>query len=276
MSGSVYALLAVGLIIVYRTSRILNLAYGETYAIAGIAAALLVQAKVPLWLSLLIALGLAIIFSAALDRFILQPRAHWPVSMLILITLGVAFLSRGVLMVSAGVDPLSFPRLATGRPLLIFGGAMPPQGLLLVVVGITAAVAVTLFLAWTRFGKQLHACAANPDGAQLLGINVGLARMAAFGLAGLLGGLAALLLIPLVAVDFQAGLGMTMRGFIAAALAGMIPARGVMTGLSLGIFEAFVSTYLDALAQDPIVFLVLIGIALWQSRKIRYGGGLRA
>jgi hypothetical protein len=153
---------------------------------------------------------------------------------------------------------------------------MPPQGLLLVVVGITATVAVTLFLAWTRFGKQLHACAANPDGAQLLGINVGLARMAAFGLAGLLGGLAALLLIPLIAVDFQAGLGMTMRGFIAAALAGMIPARGVIMGLSLGIFESFVSTYLDALAQDPIVFLVLIGISLWQSRKIRYGGGLRA
>jgi branched-subunit amino acid ABC-type transport system permease component len=110
----------------------------------------------------------------------------------------------------------------------------------------------------------------------LLGINVGLARMAAFGLAGLLGGLAALLLIPLIAVDFQAGLGMTMRGFIAAALAGMIPARGVIMGLSLGIFESFVSTYLDALAQDPIVFLVLIGISLWQSRKIRYGGGLRA
>jgi branched-chain amino acid transport system permease protein len=56
----------------------------------------------------------------------------------------------------------------------------------------------------------------------------------------------------------------------------MIPARGIITGLSLGIFESFVSTYLDALAQDPIVFLVLIGIALWQSRKIRYGGGLRA
>jgi len=276
MSGAVYALLAVGLIIVYRTSRILNLAYGETYAIAGIAAALLTQAGVPLWLSLILALVLAIAFSAALDRFILQPRAHWPVSMLILITLGVAFLNRGVLMVIAGVDPLSFPRWVSGKPLFVFGGAVPPQGLLLIIAGIVAAVAVTAVLAKTRFGKQLHACAANPDAAELLGINVGKARIVAFCLAGFLGGMAAILLIPLIAVDYQAGLGMTMRGFIAAALAGMIPGRGVVAGLALGIFEALVSSYLGALAQDPVVFLVLIGVALWQSRKIRYGGGLRA
>lgn len=276
MAGSVYALLAVGLIIVYRTSRILNLAYGETYAVAGIGAALLAGAGLPLWLSLVLALALAIVFSAALDKYVLQPRAHWPVSTLILITLGVAFLSRGVLIVLAGVDPLSFPRWVAGKPLFILGGALPAQGLLLIVAGIAAAVAVTVLLARTRFGKQLHACAANPDAAELLGINVGRARIAAFGLAGLLGGLAAILLIPLIAVDYQAGLGMTMRGFIAAALAGMIPGRGVVAGLALGIFEALVSAYLGALAQDPIVFLVLIGIALWQSRKIRYGGGMRA
>lgn len=276
MSGAVYALLAVGLIITFRTSRILNLAYGETYAITGLAVALLVQAGAPLWLAIAAALALAVVFSVALDRFVLQPRSHWPIPMLILVTLGVAFVSRGVLLVLAGIDPLSFPRLVGGQPLRWLGGALPPQGLLLIVVGVAAAFAVTVFLATTRVGKQLRACAANPDAAQLLGVNVGQARAIAFGLAGLLGGLAAVLLVPLTSVDFQAGLAMTLRGFIAAALAGMVPARGVPAGLCLGLFESFVSTYVDALAQDPIVFLVLIGIALWQSRKIRHGGGLRA
>ncbi|MDB5874194.1 MAG: branched-chain amino acid ABC-type transport system, permease component, partial [Ramlibacter sp.] len=191
MAGAVYALLAVGLIITFRTSRILNLAYGETYAIAGLAVALLVGAGAPLWLAIAAALALAVVFSIALDRFVLQPRSHWPVPMLILVTLGVAFVSRGVLLVLAGIDPLSFPRLVAGKPLRWLGGALPPQGLLLIVVGIAAAFAVTVFLAKTRIGKQLRACAANPDAAQLLGVNVGLARSVAFGIAGLLGGLAA-------------------------------------------------------------------------------------
>jgi uncharacterized membrane protein YdjX (TVP38/TMEM64 family) len=82
--------------------------------------------------------------------------------------------------------------------------------------------------------------------------------------------------VPLVSVDFQAGLGMTLRGFIAAALAGMSPRLVIFTALGLGLAEAFVTTYLGALAQDPIVFLALIGVALWQSRHIRFSGGARA
>ena len=73
-----------------------------------------------------------------------------------------------------------------------------------------------------------------------------------------LGGLAAALLVPLVPVDFQTGLGMTLRGFIAAALAGMVPGAAVFCGFLLGLFEAFVTSYGGALASDPVVFLVLI------------------
>ena len=67
-----------------------------------------------------------------------------------------------------------------------------------------------------------------------------------------------------------------MRGFIAAALGGMSPLPAIICALLLGLAEAFVTTYWDALAKDPIVFLALIGIALWQSRHIRFGGSLRA
>jgi branched-subunit amino acid ABC-type transport system permease component len=69
---------------------------------------------------------------------------------------------------------------------------------------------------------------------------------------------------------------MTLRGFIAAALAGMSPRLVIVTALGLGLAEALVNTYFGALAQDPIVFLALIGVALWQSRHICFGGGARA
>ena len=61
-----------------------------------------------------------------------------------------------------------------------------------------------------------------------------------------------------------------------AALAGMSAPRAILAGFALGLAESLVTSQFGALAQDPIVFLLLIGVALWQSRKVRFGGSLRA
>ncbi len=275
-SGAVYALLAMGLVIAFRTTRVVNLAHGESYAVGGLSIALLQQAGVPMLLALVAGIVLGMVFLWGMDRVLLRPRASWPVPSLILITLGLAFLTRGVLLVAAGVDPLSFPRLVAGPPLRWAGGILPRQALVLIGVSIVAAIAVAVFLGRTRFGRQLRATAEHPDAAQLMGVNVNATRAVAFLLAGGLGALAAALLVPLVPVDFQTGLGMTLRGFIAAALAGMVPGAAVFCGFILGLFEAFVTSYGGALASDPVVFVVLIVAALWRSRSIRFEGRARA
>lgn len=276
MMGSVYALLATGLVVVFHTSKIVNIAHGEGYAIGGIVAAVVAARGVPLWAALLAAVAAATVFSLALERFLLWPRRDWSVNSLIVITLSVAFFVRGVLDVLVGADPVSFPRLLVGPPIRIAGGVLPLQGLGLITIGLAGALAVPLFLAGTRLGRQLRATAENPDAAQLMGVNVVFARGLSFAVAGAGGALGALLLVPLVSVDFQTGLGMTMRGFIAAALGGMSPLLAIGCGLFLGLAEALVTTYWGALAKDPIVYLTLIAVALWQSRHIRFGGSLRA
>jgi branched-chain amino acid transport system permease protein len=276
MMGVVYALMAVGLVIVFHTSRIVNIAQGECFAIGGIVASVVAAQKLPLWMALGAGIALAVVFSLVLERVLLRPRRAWSMNSLILVTLAVAFFVRGVLNVFVGSSPVSFPRLFVGPPLRFAGGVLPLQGLGLIVIGLLAALAVPLFLAKTRLGWQLRAAAENSDAAELMGVNVDFVRSVAFAIAGVYGALAALLLVPMVSVDFQSGLGMTMRGFIAAALGGMSPLLAIACGLFLGLAEAFVTTYWDALAKDPIVFLALIGIALWQSRDIRFGGSLRA
>lgn len=276
MSGAVYALLAVGLVIAYRTTRVVNLAHGESYVVGGLAIAMLADQGVPAWLAVAAGIAASAAFGYAVERIFLRPRVSWPVPSLILVTLGIAFFVRGVMLLVAGIDPLSFPRLVAGPPLRIAGGAMPRQGIALLVVAVAAAICISLFLSRTRRGRELRATAEHPDAAQLMGVNVFAARSLAFIIAGGLGGLSAALLVPLVPVDFQAGLGMTLRGFIAAALAGMSPTASMASGLALGLFEAFVTSYVGALAQDPIVFLILIVIAVWRSRGIRFGGGARA
>ncbi|MBW8907278.1 MAG: branched-chain amino acid ABC transporter permease [Betaproteobacteria bacterium] len=276
MIGAVYAFLGIGLVLVYRTARILNLAHGESFAITGVAAAMLAKSGLPLGAALALAILIAVAFALSLHRFVLRPRAEWPAGTLILITLGAAFVVRGMLILVGGTDPVSFPALFSGAPLRIAGGVIPPQGIALVLLGFGGSTAVAVYLEMTRSGKQLLAAAENPYAAELLGVNVERARLTAYGIGALLGALAGALLIPLIAVDFQSGLAMTLRGFIAAAISGMSPIGVVFSGLGLGLFESWVGAYLGALYQDPVMFGLLIAVALWQSRHIRFGGTRRA
>jgi branched-chain amino acid transport system permease protein len=276
ISGTVYVLLATGLIIAFQTTRIVNLAHGETFSIAGLVTAAVAHAGIPLALAITAGIASAIAYSVAIERVLLRPRAHWPVSSLILISLAAAFLSRGVLQVIFGSDAVSFKRVVLGAPFRFAGGIIPQKGLWLIIICLAAAIVTAQWLTRTRVGKQLRATAENADAAELLGVNVDAARMISFSLAGALGGLSAVLLVPLISVDYQAGLGMTLRGFIAASLAGMSPLGAILGGLGLGLAEALVTTYFGALAQDPIIFIVLIVVALWQSRHVQFGGSLRA
>jgi branched-chain amino acid transport system permease protein len=276
MTGVVYALMGIGLVIVYRTSRILNLAHGESFAVAGIVASLAAARGLPAWLGLTLAVCAAIALSLVLYRFVLRPRTHWPMPTLVLATLAVAFLMRGVMIALMGPDPVSFPAQVSGSPLRFAGGVLPLQALVLIVFGFTASLAVAALLQFTFLGKQLQATAENPAATQLLGVNIERARIIAFGLSGGLTGLAAVLLIPMISVDYQSGLPMTLRGFIAAAISGMSPVLSILAGFLLGMFEAAVGAYFGALYQDPVMFGILILVALWQSRKIRFGGVRRA
>jgi branched-subunit amino acid ABC-type transport system permease component len=276
MTGAVYSLMGIGLVIVYRTSRILNLAHGESFAVAGVTAALGTAHGLPLWLAMLLAVCASILLSLILYRIVLRPRAHWPMAALVLATLAAAFFMRGLMMVVVGPDPVSFPGLFSGPPLRIAGGVLPVQGLTLILLGFIASALVAALLWFTFLGKQLLATAENPLAAQLLGINVERARMIAFGISGGLAGISALLLVPLISVDYQSGLPMTMRGFIAAAISGMSPVVAIVAGFLLGLFEAGVGAYFGALYQDPVMFGILIMVALWQSRAIRFGGARRA
>jgi branched-chain amino acid transport system permease protein len=276
MSGATYSLLGVGLVLVFRTARILNLAHGESFVLAAAVASMLTNVGVPSWAAIAPAIMAALLFAAGLHYFVLRRLDKWSQGALILVTLAAAFAMRGVMILLIGPDAVSFPSFLTGPPWRVLGGAIPRQGAALVSVGLIASAAVGMFLSYTRLGKQLLATAENPEASELLGVDVGRARLLAYCLGGALAGIAAILLVPLISIDFQSGLGMTLRGFIAAAIAGMSPLGTIASGFALGMFEAMVGSYLGALLQDPVIFFVLIIVAIWQSRHIRFGGRQRA
>ena len=187
MAGALYALLGIGLVLMYRTSRILNLAHGESFAITGVVAAVLHSER---------------------GCFAACPRDR-------------GLRGTGLLNEFASLCPASSQRVAPGgahpdhtrcsfccawrddsadwnrsrfvsagppsAPIRFAGGAVPLQGIALVVLGFGLAATVGLFLNATQVGKQLLATSENPFAAELLGVDIERARLMAYGIAGLLG-----------------------------------------------------------------------------------------
>jgi len=277
-NGSVYALMGVAIVLCYRSSRVVNLAQGETYTVGGLLTAKLVTLGLPLAAAGAGGVAAAIAGALLFERMALRSRLHWSPSRLIMVALGAALLTEGVADRLAGADQYSFPALLDGPSAGVGGAVIGQQEILLVVLTVGVTGALAWFFRSTLVGQAMTACAENPGASALLGVNVVRMRQLSYGLAGLLGGAAALLLVPLNGVTYGAGLPMTLNGFAAAAVANMLfPGRALLAGLALGVSEGFIGAYVSPLLEVPLAFglLLLAGVALL-SRGVRFGGAARA
>lgn len=277
-NGSAYALMATGLVMYYRSSRIINLAHGESFVVAALSTLLATRAGLPLILGITIGLLISALLAVAVERILIRPRLDWSPSMIVILTLGLAFLLRGIFRIIGGTSPYSSPYLIN-LPVVRLGPAVThPQSLLLIGVTVIVGLGLVALFRATSLGKAMTAAAENPMASQLVGINIDGLRMASFGIAGLLGGIAAALIVPLSFVDYSRGLSLVLQGFVAAALASMFyPGRAIIAGLALGVMEGLVATYANPLYRTPFVFgVVLLAALIYLSRAVSFGGAARA
>lgn len=278
VNGSVYALMGLAVVLYFRSSRVINLAHGETFMATGIITAKTVSWGWPLAAGAGLGLGVAVSATLFLERVILRSRLHWEPSRLILVTLGVAFVARGLAIWLVGTTPYSFQPLISGDPVRFAGASLSRQGILTVALTLVVGIAMTWFFKRTVVGHAMTASSENPAATSLLGVNVGLMRQLSFGIAAMLGVLSALLIVPLSFVTYDVGLSFVLKGYIAAAVASMVdPQRAFLAGLGLGIAEAMVGSYIDPLLRTPFVFgLFLLAVVAVLGRQVRFGGVVRA
>jgi len=278
VNGSVYGLIGLGIVLCYRSSRVVNLAQGECYTLAGLITAEAVSAGVPLALAAACGVAAATLFGALLERVILRPRLGWPSERLIILIVAVALCAEGIANFAVGAGQFSFTSLVGSATVLAGGAALTAAGLAVIGALVAAGLAATWFLHRTVLGRAMSACAENPGVSSLLGIDVARLRLLAFGAAGLLGGLSAILLVPLGTVTYNAGLSLTLLGYVAAALAGLRhPAGACLAGLLLGVAESLIGSYYNQLLAQPLVLGVLMVVAVaLLGRRVRFGGAERA
>jgi branched-chain amino acid transport system permease protein len=265
-AGSIYAMIALGFTLVYRSTTVINFAHGEfvmlgaLLAISGVA-----TFKLPLAVSVLLAVALSGVIGIAFERLMVDPVRSQPPFVLILITLGASALFRGLAMVVWGKDALPLPAFTGGQPIEVAGASLLPQ-----VVWIVAGTALTVallsyFLNRTIWGKALRACAENPHAAGLVGIDVPKMIRLSFLISAAIGGLAGVLITPVTTMDFQAGFLLAMKGLTGAIIGGLDRVSGVVVGaILLGLIESLSAVFISSLMKDAVAFLILIVVLyLW-------------
>lgn len=271
-SGSIYALVAVGLAVIYRATNIINFAHGEFAVIGALTAASLVGV-VGLPLALLAGIVAAGVAGLFFERVVLRPMESQPAFVIILCTLGASIAFRGAAMLVWGKDPLRLEAFSGETPLRFGGAAILPQAIWVLAITAVVMVLVGLALQRTIFGKALRACAENSWTAGLVGINVRSMITGTYVISAALGGIAGVLISPIAALDFQSGLLLTIKGLTAAIIGGLDRISGVVAGgLLLGVIEAYASAYVSSSLKDVVAFSILILLLMLRPQGL-FGAG---
>jgi branched-chain amino acid transport system permease protein len=261
--GASFALIGSGFVVVHRVTRVVNFAQGSIAVVGGMLSATLLDGLLPHGL----AEPLAVVICGAVGLavgFLALGRRGTPPLISLIITLGISMLISAAIIWLWGQDPVSPPGLEGSTTLL--GATVERQRLLVVGATVLAFTALTLFFSRSYAGKALTASASNPFAARMVGIDVRRMGLLAFTLAGMLGGLAGVLVAPTNAVSFYSDLPLALSGFAAAVFGGLVsPLRTLVGGLGLGIAGQLTAGYLNGSYQTEVALLLMLVIMIARS-----------
>jgi branched-subunit amino acid ABC-type transport system permease component len=270
--GSVYALIALGMSVIFSISRVINLAQGGFVVLAALTAVSIQQAfQPPPILLLIVTCALFAIVLAAVDLLIILPgsRRAGP-DRLLLITVGLLQALGGLLLVVWGNLPYSMRPFSSPNSLTLLSVRIETQYFWVVGVLALCTVGLWFLLQRTSIGLTMRATAQDPRAAALMGVNVDKIRMVAFSMAGVMAAAAGVTLAPLTFLQYGTVVPYAVNGFIAAVVGGLGSSTGAVAGgLLLGLLQGIFTRYTDAATSQVLVIALLIGLLIVRPQGIR-------
>jgi branched-chain amino acid transport system permease protein len=267
--GATYALAALGFTLIYNASNVINFAQGEFIMLGGMLVFYFLQAGLPMPLAILLAIAIPAVVGMLIEKFTIEPAREADVVTLIIITIGVSLVVRGLIQIWLGKGTHSYPAFSGSDPILIGGATLLPQSLW--VLGITALVVVALwfFFSRTLAGKAILATSCNPLAAQLVGVNTQWVLLVSFALSAALGAIGGVLLTPITLTSYDVGIMLGLKGFVAVVVGGLGSGLGaVVGGLLVGIIEAMAAGYISSAYKDAVPFILILVILFFLPRGI--------
>lgn len=270
ITGSVYAVIALGFTIVYSATTAINFAQGEFVMLGGMVAfALHALAGLPLWVAVPLAVVLVTLVGALSERLTIYPLGGITPMTLIMITIGISIVLKGGTLLLLGKDSVGVPAFSGEQAIVLGRVAIPRQGVWVVAIVAAVVVASELFFRRTLTGRAMRATASNPYAAALMGIEVRWMVLLSFALSAALGAVAGAIVAPITLTAFDRGTMLGLKGFCAAIVGGLGSGPGVVAGgLILGVLESLGAGLVSSGYKDAIAFCLLIAMLLFRPRGL--------
>ena len=259
-AGSLYVLVALGIVLLFRSSRVLNFAHGDLATFTTFLAFTLLARGARFGVAVPVSLAAAAALGAAFYFFVIRPVKESTLLGTIVTTLGMALVLSGVMQLIWGADTKAFPFPLSDTRVVRFGQVIVSETNLGTIVAVLVLVVLLYWLVQrTRVGLAMRAVAQNQAAAQALGIPARRIYALTWGLASALGGASGILLAPAIYLDPFMMLDPFLKGFAAAVLGGMDSMPGaVVGGFLLGIAESLFAGYVSFKFKTTLAFAIII------------------
>jgi branched-chain amino acid transport system permease protein len=265
-SGGIYASLALAIVLIYRSTRVVNFAQGEMATFTTFIAWSMTHHGLTKWVAFPLTLLIAFGGGVLLERTLVRPVERGPVLTVVILTVGLLILLNGLSAWIWGGDTKSFPSVFSTRPIRIGGVAFSIQDLGVIGSTVVAMVVVSLFFRFTKVGLGMRAAAVNPESSSLAGIRVGWMLALGWGLAAALGALSGILIAPSVFLEPNMMQSVLLYAIAAAVLGGLdSPLGAVVGGLALGVLLNLAGTYIHFIGGElrlAVGLAVILGVLL--------------
>jgi branched-chain amino acid transport system permease protein len=270
-SGAVYAGLALAIVIIYRTTRVINFAQGEMATFTTFICWSLMNHGLSFWGAFPIVLAIAFFGGVAIERTLIRPVENASVLTIVIITLGLALVLNGLMSLIWGGANRPFDGPFSTRTIDVGGVPISVQDIGIVVVSFVLVGLLALFFRYTKLGLALRAAAVNPASLRLVGVRVGWMLALGWGLAAVLGAVAGMMVAPVVFLDPNMMQTILLYAFAAAVLGGLdSPIGAVVGGILLGVVMTMLERYVGFIGSTlklPVALLLILVLLL-----VRPGG----
>lgn len=259
--GALYAIAGLALVAAYRTTRVLNFALGGMGAVATYAAYSMLEHALPYGVVLVLALLIGGVLGLVVEVAVARPLRRRPPITIALGTLGALLILQGAVGAKYGYGTYSLRPLLANVPGVHIGSfGLSFNRVLILVLTVVATGALALLVMKTRFGLAMRATSSGPLTADLMGVNVSVTRLISWGIGGVLGALAAMLVTPATYLSPSSFTTFLLTAFAAVVLGGFTSLSGVVIGaVVFGVAINLANTYLPAGLTASYTF---VGVAL--------------
>lgn len=265
MVGALYTLVALGFVLIYKSSNVINFAQGELVMMGGyIALNAILSYKISFFSALLLAMGIMAILGTGIERGILRPMTGRPVVSIIMATIGLAAIFRGLAPMLWSAETRGFPEIISAEPILLLGAAISKINIASAALAFICLIVFGLFFKFTRTGIAMRAVSDDPMASFTLGIDLRRILALVWAIAGLVSTLGGIIWGNILGVDVYLAV-VGLKVFPVVILGGLDSILGaVVGGFILGVMENLAAGYIDPLvgggAKDvvPFIFLVIV------------------